>query len=457
MNTLPDLDSCAVQRFVEQLQLTTSIGCKVYRSVLNGFQRFVAQQSPSGVVSRPIIERWLRDRTTVWPPHMVNYRARLVDRFLEWRVIDGSLASNPLAQLRQDYGQTDTTSIVRALLAEHPDAALDALRPPAPFASFLGPSMRDYVRLMQTMGYRYETRAATFLRFDRFLQTRPELAGQSLDVLLREWTRDCPTAMLALDRLTTGRVLAKALRRQDPSVVMPAIDPRLTRQARQELRRPYLFTEEDVRRLLDTARNLPSPQAPLRPLTVYTMLVLAYCAGLRLGELAHLTVGDINLEDATIEIRDTKFFKSRRLPVTSSVLVALHNYVAARRQAGAPTDVTAGLFWHQQRAGPYSYVSVHELLTGAIKRAGFKPYKGHVGPRVHDLRHSFVANRMLTWYREGVNPQSRLPYLATYLGHKDINSTLVYLTITQELLQQAGHRFHTFAANVLQDSTGVQS
>ncbi|RDE50224.1 MAG: integrase, partial [Candidatus Accumulibacter meliphilus] len=89
--------------------------------------------------------------------------------------------------------------------------------------------------------------------------------------------------------------------------------------------------------------------------------------------------------------------------------------------------------------------------------AGFKPQKGSVGPRVHDLRHSFVANRMLAWYREGVNPQSRLPYLATYLGHKDINSTLVYLTITQELLQQAGNRFHTFAANALHDSTGAPS
>lgn len=455
MNTIPDFDSSAVHRFVGQLQLQTSAASKVYHSILNGFQRFVAQQSPGEAVSRPLIERWLRDRTTVWPPHMVNYRARLVDRFLDWRVIDGSLASNPLSQLRQDYGQTDTTSIVRALLAADSGAALEALRPPVPFASFLGPPMRDYVLLMRTMGYRYDSRAATFLRFDRFLQSRPELSGQSLDVLLREWTRDCPTAMLALDRLTTGRVLAKALRRQDPSVVMPAIDPRLARQACDEFRRPYLFTEEDMARMLDVARNLPSPHAPLRPLTVYTMLVLSYCAGLRLGELARLTVGDINLEDATIEIRETKFFKSRRLPVASSVLAALHNYLDARRQAGAPTDVTAGLFWHQQPAGPYSFVTIHELLTGIIRRAGFKPHKGYVGPRVHDIRHSFVANRMLAWYREGINPQSRLPYLATYLGHKDINSTLVYLTITQELLQQAGNRFHTFAADALHESTGA--
>jgi integrase len=85
-----------------------------------------------------------------------------------------------------------------------------------------------------------------------------------------------------------------------------------------------------------------------------------------------------------------------------------------------------------------------------------KPQTGAVGPRIHDLRHSFVANRMLIWYRDGVNPQSKLPYLATYLGHKDINSTLVYLTVTQELLQQASNRFHAFAAEALHTSKGAR-
>jgi integrase/recombinase XerD len=105
----------------------------------------------------------------------------------------------------------------------------------------------------------------------------------------------------------------------------------------------------------------------LRPLTVYTMLVLSYCAGLRVGELAQLTVGDIDLEEATIEVRETKFFKSRRLPVAPSVLAALRGYLEARQRAGAPTDVAAGLFWHQQPAGPYAYVTLHELLRHVIR------------------------------------------------------------------------------------------
>ena len=456
MNSTPNLECSALQSFVRQLHLKTKGSTRVYRSVLDGFQRFVIPHSPNGVVSRQIIEGWLRDRSTVWPRHMVMHRARMVDRFLDWCVIDGSLANNPLAQLRQDYGRSDTTSIVRALLAGDPAAALEALRQPPRFASFLGSAMHNYILLKQAMGYRYATRAAAFLRLDRFLLTRPDLASQSLDVLIREWTGNAPTAQRAFECVSTARILARALRRQDASVAMPAKDPRLEQQARQARRSPYIFSDKDVRRLLETARSLPSPHAPLRPLTVYTMLVLSYCAGLRVGELAHLTVGDIDLGEATIEIRESKFFKSRRLPLAPSVIAALNEYLEARRRAGASTDINAGLFWHQQPVGSYSYVSTGKLIREVIRRAGFKPQPGRIGPRGHDLRHSFVVNTMLAWYREGINPQSRLPYLATYLGHKDINSTLIYLTITQELLQEASNRFHTFAAGALQGSIGGQ-
>ena len=93
------------------------------------------------------------------------------------------------------------------------------------------------------------------------------------------------------------------------------------------------------------------------------------------------------------------------------------------------------------------------MLTGVLRRAKLKPAPGRSGPRIHDLRHAFVVNRMLTWYREGINPQAHLPYLATYLGHRDINSTLVYLTITEELLQQASERFRRRGAQVLLDSS----
>jgi integrase len=184
------------------------------------------------------------------------------------------------------------------------------------------------------------------------------------------------------------------------------------------------------------------------------MLVLAYCSGLRIGEIVGLNVGDIDLEDRAIEIRQTKFFKSRRLPLSHSAAAALQSYLVARLEAGASSESSAGLFWHEQPSGRYSTVVAGQMLARVLRRASIKPEKGRVGPRVHDLRHAFVCHRMLAWYREGINPQPRLPYLATYLGHNDINSTLVYLTITQELMQHANERFRRYGASTLTASTG---
>jgi integrase len=187
---------------------------------------------------------------------------------------------------------------------------------------------------------------------------------------------------------------------------------------------------------------------------LYTIVVLAYCIGLRIGEIVRLTIGDVNLDAQTLEIRETKFFKSRRLPFTRSVTTALRDYLEARMRDGAPTDASAPLFWCRNKRRAYRYVTICALLRQVIRKAGLKPLPGRVGPRIHDLRHSFVVARILAWYREGANAQARLPYLATYLGHKDIHSTLVYITITEELMQQAAQRFRSRGAHLLQSTTG---
>jgi integrase len=182
------------------------------------------------------------------------------------------------------------------------------------------------------------------------------------------------------------------------------------------------------------------------------MLVLAYCAGLRLGEIARLRIGDVRLDQGVIEIRETKFFKTRHLPLSPSALAALQSYMDARKKAGGPSDNNSTLLWHQQARCGYSRITVESLLARVLRRAGLKPPRpsGRTGPRIHDLRHTFVVHRMTEWYRAGVNPEPMLPYLATYLGHKDIHSTLVYLTITQELLHLANDRFRLLGALVLQ-------
>lgn len=210
-------------------------------------------------------------------------------------------------------------------------------------------------------------------------------------------------------------------------------------------RRPHIYSPEDIQKLLAIARTYPSPRAPSRPINLYTMLVLAYCAGLRIGEIARLTLGDVDMQAGTIAIRETKFFKSRLLPLSESAIDALRALLEARQKANVSRSLDAGLFWHDQNNRYYGRATISDHLVAILRMAGLKPATGKTGPRIHDLRHTFVVHRILEWYRQGVNPQEKLPYLATYLGHRDINSTLVYITVTQELLHEASERFRAFA------------
>ena len=99
------------------------------------------------------------------------------------------------------------------------------------------------------------------------------------------------------------------------------------------------------------------------------MLVLAYCAGLRLGELVRLALSDIDFRDDTIEIRGTKFFKSRRVSLAPGVISALQNYLTLRQKAGAPTDSSSPLFWHRHEPGGYARVTAHSLLVRVLTSA----------------------------------------------------------------------------------------
>jgi integrase/recombinase XerD len=165
-------------------------------------------------------------------------------------------------------------------------------------------------------------------------------------------------------------------------------------------------------------------------------------------------LADVHPNDETIEIRDTKFFKDRRLPLAPGVMAALKHFLAVRQEAGAPIGPDSGLFWNQQRGRRYSYGGIRILLVQVLRRAGLKPARGKIGPRIHDIRHTMVGHRMRDWYKEGINPQSRLPYLATYLGHKDIRSTLVYLNVTPELLLEASERYRKNGAATLRAAGG---
>jgi integrase/recombinase XerD len=454
MSSLSVSDLASVRRFVQTLRDRAATR-RVYEAALKGFLRFVRAHSNDGSSSTRLLRLWLKSRARQSTAKTVHWYACCVDRFLQWNQGCGDIPCNPFTELRRCYGLRTVTPMVDALLMTDYRGALEKLRPAPPFASVLGPQMQAHVALKRALGNRYVSEEKEYLRFDRFLQMRADLRGKPLHKLVEAWAQSRTGITGALRAHECGRRLSMALHRLDPTVPLLPVDRRLRRRMIERQRPPYVYSDAQIQKLLEVARTFPSPQAPWRPLMLYTMMVLTYCAGLRIGELVRLTLADVHLEDDSVEIRESKFFKSRRLPLTPTVMQVLRDYLAARDRAGAPRTAQSGVFWNPGREKRYSYMAVRENMANVIRRAGLKPLSGIAGPRVHDLRHSFVLHRMRDWYRRGINPQARLPYLASYLGHKNIVSTLSYLTQTQELKELACERFRHSGAQAVRVA-GVQ-
>jgi len=442
-------DAILIDRFLKDQRFRHAQTPKIYGGILRGFQRFVSKHSAVGSLSVSILQQWLKERSLKWPAHILCHHALRVERFLKWLQDQRVITDNPFVQLHAQYGPR-TTPIVKLLVREDSKTALEQLRRLPRFGSSLGRVMEEHVAHMRSLGYRYATNEGRLLRFDRFLQQHPELTGLPLNRLVEYWSKDQLSPSHRYEAQKAGRIVSKAIHRIDPAVPILAIDDGVARAARQNNRQAHLFSDEEIGGILRSALAYPSPKAPLRPISLFTMLMLAYCAGLRGREIARLRLGDVNLQDDAIDIRETKFFKHRRLPLAPGVMAALMSYLTAREREGAPRHPQSELFWSPQTGRGYSVGVVRLMLTDVLRRAGVKPPRHAVGPRIHDLRHSMVSHRMRDWYKAGINPESCLPHLATYLGHKDIRSTLVYLNITPELLQEAGERFRNNGAAVLQ-------
>lgn len=454
MSRATSLEPKLIEKFLRTKHFRHPVTPKNYAGTLRNFSAFMTKRGTGTRVTVSILQRWLKERSLRWPAHILNSRTFLIERYLKWLRDQGEIATNPFEELHRHYGPR-TTPIVRALVSADSNA-LHQLRQPPPFESFLGRVMSDHVTHMRALGYHYDTAEELLQRFDRFLQRHPELSGLALNELVERWNDEQPSSSRLFDARRAGRLVSKAMHRLDPRVPILAIGDGVARAARQHHRAAHLYTDEEVRKILQAALVYPSPKAPWRPVWLFTMLMLAYCAGLRGGEIARLKLGDVNLREETIDIRETKFFKHRRLPLAPGVMAALKRYLSLREGAGAPRNPDSPLFWSPQRNRGYTVGGMRIVLTDVLRRAGVKPARGAVGPRIHDMRHSMVSHRMLEWYRSGINPQSKLPYLATYLGHKDIRSTLVYLNITPELLQEAAERFRNSAAAALRATEGVR-
>jgi len=184
----------------------------------------------------------------------------------------------------------------------------------------------------------------------------------------------------------------------------------------------------------------------LEPGTLRALLLLLYGAGLRISEALRLTLTDADLEQRLLIIRETKFYKTRLVPLGADLSQALTIYLDARFKAQHPSPPEAFLLLTRHSL-PVSVQLAEDTFKRLCRRVGVRRKDAsRFVPRLHDLRHTFAVHRLTACYREGGDVQRLLPQLATYLGHVDIDSTQRYLTLTPELLSQASNRFEQYAA-----------
>jgi len=211
---------------------------------------------------------------------------------------------------------------------------------------------------------------------------------------------------------------------------------------------PYIYTREELRRLLDGVTSYQKRWCKLEPITLRALLLLLYGAGLRTSEPIRLACSDVNLAESTLTIRITKFYKTRRIAVSTQLQSVLAEYDANRRLAGHSRDDTAPFFTYK-KGGPVVRVVLEDAFQRLRQHVGVVRQNARYQPRLHDLRHTFAVHRLIAWYRSGADVQRLLPGLSTHLGHISLSGTQRYLTLTPELLTEASMRFEHYAGEVI--------
>jgi len=239
-------------------------------------------------------------------------------------------------------------------------------------------------------------------------------------------------------RLSVVRAFARHLHAIDPIHEVPptGLLPAKTHRAT-----PYLYSDTDIAALMTAARQLRSP---LRAATFETLVGLLAVSGLRIGEALRLDRGDVDLALGVVRIRETKFGKSREVPLHPSTVEALVAY-AHRRDQLCPRPREQAFFVSTAGAR-LLYCNAHLAWQGLVRSAGLQPRSTTCRPRPHDVRHSFAVRTLLGWYRDGADVAARMPLLSTYLGHVHPGNTYWYLSAAPELL--------TLVADRLEDTDG---
>jgi len=305
-----------------------------------------------------------------------------------------------------------------------------------PFRSCFAHYLSEYVTLRQRLGLKFTRQSAILYWFDSYL-TRTGYAGPLTQDLVVEFVTHNPAISPGerASRYSTIDHFSRYYAAYVPDT--PLIDPGLFATRRQQPV-PYIFSEEELGRLLHLAKTLPCHA--IRRVTFHAMVALAATTGLRRSEVIRLDRADVDLTTGVLYVRQTKFFKERLVPVHPTTLAVLQDY--ARVRDATYLHPSSPAFFLSMRRTRFSKQTWGLAFRGLVGAMGLS-CQDNPHPTLHSLRHTFAVRRLEAWYAEGCDVQALLPSLATYMGHAHYSDTAYYITATPRLMALAAERAET--------------
>ena len=289
----------------------------------------------------------------------------------------------------------------------------------------------DYISLRRAMGYKFGCQASVVEDLARYLDDL-DVEHLTISDALAWATSTSAAPAWTSGRLGVARGFARFLHALDPATEIP---PTRLLPAPSHRTTPYIYSDDDIARVLDAAGRLgPEHRAD----TYQTMIALIAVNGMRVGEVLRLDHDDMDLTDGLITIRNSKFGKSRQIPLHPTTTAALNAYAGRRDQRRVNPKTAA--FFTSAIGTRVLRDNISTIFPRLVREAGLSSPAGHRAPRAHDLRHSFAVRTLIGWHRQRLDVNERIPVLSAWLGHVDPANTYWYLTGVPELLELIAER-----------------
>ena len=298
----------------------------------------------------------------------------------------------------------------------------------------------QYLAMRRSLGFALTTQGRLLLDFARLADETAGTGPLTVDLAVR-WAESSQkrSPSNTARRLTVVRGFAKHCAGFDPATQIPPLGMFAGTTRRKP---PHIYSDEEMADLLRAAAQL-RPRGGLRPQTYVTLFSLLASTGLRVSEARRLSCRDVDLEQALLTVRESKFRKSRLVPLHASAVEPLRIYAARRdRCRSAPRS---DFFFRTEYAPHLTLNAVETEFWRMRKVLGWTANGRARLPRIHDARHTFAARRLLRWHEEGADVERKLAVLATYLGHDGVTQTYWYLSAVPELMALTARRFERFA------------